>query len=59
MGLWSDIAQIHRNLESSGVILDWDSNDLSVQPGEGKGDVVITDTITIAGTMEKLYMTVV
>ncbi|MDD5987299.1 MAG: phage tail sheath family protein [Eubacteriales bacterium] len=58
MSLWSDLAIIHRELETVGAISGFDTSDLEVTAGEAAGDVVIRDAITIAGTMEKLYMTV-
>lgn len=57
--LWSEIVAIHRDLEQMNAISDFDPDDLTVEAGEGKGDVVMTDAILLTGAMEKLYMTVV
>lgn len=59
MSLWSSLCTVHKALENSGAINSWNPDDLTVTEGEGKGDVVVNDIVTVAGTMEKLYMTVV
>lgn len=57
--LWADIVSMHKELVAIGAIENFTDSDIVVSKGSGKGKVVISDVITVAGTMEQLYMTVV
>lgn len=57
--LWADLVSIHKELMIIGAIENFSDNDIVVSRGSGKGKVVINDVITVSGTMEQLYMTVV
>ncbi len=57
--LWADIVAMHKELVTIGAIENFSDSDVIVSKGQGKGKVVINDTITVSGTMEQLYMTVV
>lgn len=57
--LWADIVSMHKELVSIGAIENFSDSDIVVSKGSGKGKVVINDVITVSGTMEQLYMTVV
>lgn len=55
--LKQDIASIQDELVQLGVI-EYENADLTVALGPDKGDVVITDTITVNAAMVRLYMTI-
>ena len=57
--LWADIVSMHKELEKIGAIENFSDTDIAVSKGTGKGKVVIDDVITLSGTMEQLYMTVI
>lgn len=57
--LWADIVSMHKDLVAIGAIENFTDSDVEVSKGSGKGKVVINDAITVSGTMEQLYMTVV
>ncbi|MCL2843595.1 MAG: phage tail sheath family protein [Oscillospiraceae bacterium] len=59
LSLWSDIVSHHRRLETIRAIENFDPQDVSVQAGEHKRSVVVTDRITPVSAMSQLYMTVV
>ena len=56
--LWSDILTINTELENIRAIDTFDEESLVVAEGNTKRAVVVTETITIIGTMEQLYMTI-
>ena len=56
--LWADIVQHHENMQSIRAIENFTDEDVTVDQGETKKSVVVTDNITVVNTMEKLYMTV-
>lgn len=56
--LWSDILSINTQLENVRAIDTFDEDTLTVSEGNTKRAVVVTETITVIGTMEQLYMTV-
>ena len=57
--LRGDIITLLKNLQSMGAVIEFSTNDVTVTAGEEKGVVIVTMAITVAGTMTKLYMTVV
>jgi hypothetical protein len=57
MSLWGEISALHKKYEQKGAVTGYDTADLTVEAGEGKGDVVVTDALTVVGTVEKLYVT--
>ncbi|MCL2568595.1 MAG: phage tail sheath family protein [Oscillospiraceae bacterium] len=59
LGLWSDIVSHHRRLETIRAIEDFEPGDVTVEAGESKRSVVVTDRITPVAAMSQLYMTVV
>lgn len=58
VSLWSDIVSHHRQLAQIRAIEDFTEEDVTVNQGETKKSVVVTDHVTVANTMSKLYMTV-
>ncbi|MCL2587869.1 MAG: phage tail sheath family protein [Oscillospiraceae bacterium] len=59
LSLWSDIVSHHRRLETIQAIEDFEPADVTVEPGETKRSVVVTDRITPVAAMSQLYMTVI
>lgn len=57
-GLWNDIVNHHNNLLRIRAIENFSSGDVTVEQGETKQSVVVTDNITVVNAMEQLYMTV-
>lgn len=49
---------MHTELYESRAIENFTDEDVTVDQGETKKSVVVTDNITVVNTMEKLYMTV-
>lgn len=56
--LWSDIVKHHQQLEEIRAIEDFDPADVTVEQGDSKKAVVVTDLVTVVNAMTKLYMTV-
>ena len=54
---WNDIVTRRKEMADMRAIEAYDTDLLTVDAGKGKGDVVVSNAITIIGTMEKLYMT--
>ena len=59
ISLWNDIVKHHQELEAIRAIEDFDSDNLTVEKGDGKKAVVVTDYVTPVNAMAQLYMTVV
>lgn len=59
VSLWSDIVSHHKQLEALRAIDNFDSAHVTVEQGEGKKSVVVTDIISPVCAMTKLYMTVI
>lgn len=58
VSLWNDIVKHHKDLQNIRAITNFNSEDVVVEPGTGKGTITIQDKITIVNTMTQLYMTV-
>lgn len=56
--LWCDIVKHHQKLKDIRAIDDFDETAITVAKGDDNKSVVITDCITPANSMTKLYMTV-
>lgn len=56
--LWSDIVQHHEQLAEIRAIENFSDSDVTVEQGNTKKSVVVTDLITVVNAMSKLYMTV-
>lgn len=59
ISLWSDIVKHHQELESIRAIEDFDEEDVTVELGDAKSSVAISDAVTLVNAMAKLYMSVV
>lgn len=58
VSFWNEVVDLHNTLAQLGVIEDFTSDDITIEQGTNKNDVVVTDSILVTGTMERLYMTV-
>lgn len=58
VSLWSDIVKHHRQLMDIRAIEDFSEDDVTVEQGDSKKSVVVTDYVTVVNAMAKLYMTV-
>lgn len=58
VSLWSDIVKHHQQLGEIGAIENFSDSDVSVRQGNSKKSVVVTDSVTVANAMSKVYMTV-
>lgn len=58
ISLWNDVVDLHNTLATLRAIENFESDDITIEQGNTKDSVVITDSITVTGTMEQLYMTV-
>lgn len=59
VSLQSDIISHHEELQEIRAIENFSEEDITVEQGDTKKSVVVTDAVNIVNTMEKLYMTVV
>ena len=58
ISLWNDIVKHHQQLESIRAIENFNPDDLTVEKGDTKKSVVVTDYVCPINAMEQLYMTV-
>lgn len=58
VSLWSDIVKHHQQLSEIGAIESFSDSDVTVEQGSSKKSVVVTDSVTVANAMSKVYMTV-
>jgi hypothetical protein len=59
VSLWGDIVAHHRQMEAIQAIENFDSSLLTVEQGDTKKSVVVTDYVTVTNAMAQLYMTVI
>ncbi len=58
ISLWNDIVKHHQQLQSIRAIENFSGDDVTVEQGDTKKAVVVTDQITPVNAMAQLYMTV-
>lgn len=58
ISLWSDIVKHHQQLQEIRAIENFSDSDVTVEQGNTKKSVVVTDTVEVVNAMGKLYMTV-
>lgn len=58
ISLWSDIVKHHEQLQEIRAIENFSDADVTVEQGNTKKSVVVTDLVTVVNAMSKLYMTV-
>lgn len=56
---WNDCVDLHQQLQKLGAIEDFESEDITVEQGTGKRDVVEYEAVKPVCAMSKLYMTLV
>lgn len=59
ISLWNDIVKHHQELETIRAIEDFKPDTLTVEQGDTKKAVVVTDYVTPVNAMAQLYMTVI
>lgn len=59
ISLWNDIVKLHQELARIRAIEAFDAGNVSVEKGDARDAVVITDYVTPIFAMEKLYMTII
>lgn len=57
--LWADIVKLRNDLQDIRAIENFTDSDVTVEQGDTKKSVVVTNNITVVNAMGKLYMTVV
>lgn len=58
ISLWSDIVAHHRQLQDIRAIEEFNDSDVTVEQGDTKKSVVVTDAVIVVNSMSKLYMSV-
>ena len=58
ISLWNDIVKHHTELQNIRAIEDFSADNVTVEPGDTKKAVVVTDYVTPVNAMAQLYMTV-
>lgn len=58
ISLWNDIVKHHSQMQDIRAIQEFSPDDITVNQGEAKNSVVISDAVVIVVAMAKLYMTV-
>lgn len=58
ISLWNDIVKHHNELQAIRAIEDFSGENVTVEKGDTKKAVVVTDYVTPVNAMEQLYMTV-
>ena len=58
ISLWADIVKHHEQLQDIRAIENFEDEDVIVEQGDTKKDVVVTDAVVPVNAMAKLYMTV-
>lgn len=58
ISFWNDIVDFHKELQKLGAIEEFTAEDIIVERGAGKRDVLTTETVKPVGAMSKLYMSI-
>ena len=58
ISLWSDIVKHHEQLQEIRAIENFSDSDVTIEQGDTKKSIVVTDLVTVINAMSKLYMTV-
>ena len=58
ISLWNDVVKHHSQMQDIRAIQEFSPDDITVNQGEAKNSVVISDAVVIVVAMAKLYMTV-
>ena len=58
ISLWNELVTLHKKYEKIRMVEDFDSEQLTVAPGETKKAVLIAEHVNIVTAMEQLYVAV-
>ncbi|HDX7131683.1 TPA: phage tail sheath family protein [Clostridioides difficile] len=58
ISFWNDVVKHHKELENIMAIEDFKTDDVSVELGNDKKTVIVSDAVKVINAMSKLYMTV-
>ncbi|EGT4205736.1 phage tail protein [Clostridioides difficile] len=58
ISFWNDVVKHHKELENIRAIEDFKTDDVSVELGNDKKTVIVSDGVKVINAMSKLYMTV-
>ncbi|EML9212274.1 phage tail sheath family protein [Clostridioides difficile] len=58
ISFWNDVIKHHKELENIRAIEDFKTDDVSVELGNDKKTVIVSDAVEVINAMSKLYMTV-
>lgn len=58
ISLWNDLVKIHQKLQEIHAIENFRPEDITVNQGETKKAVVVSDIVTVVNAMSQLYMTI-
>ncbi|WOW16597.1 phage tail sheath family protein [Clostridioides difficile] len=58
ISFWNDVVKHHKELENVRAIEDFKTDDVSVELGNDKKTVIVSDAVKVINAMSKLYMTV-
>ena len=58
ISLWADIVMHHEQLQDIRAIEDFSDSDITVEQGNNKRSVLVTDLVTVVNAMAQLYMVV-
>ncbi|MCC0707391.1 phage tail sheath family protein [Clostridioides sp. ES-S-0190-01] len=58
ISFWNDVVKHHEQLQNIRAIEDFKADDVSIEPGNDKKTVVVSDAVKVINAMSKLYMTV-
>ncbi|MCB4304710.1 phage tail sheath family protein [Clostridioides difficile] len=58
ISFWNDVVKHHKELENIRAIEDFKTEDISVELGNDKKTVIVSDAVKVINAMSKLYMTV-
>lgn len=59
ISFWNEVVTYNRTLEKMGVIEDFSSDEVTVEEGDSKDSVIVSNPIKIVSAMSKLYMSIV
>ena len=59
ISLWNDIIKHHEQLQTIRAIENFSGENVTVEKGDTKKSVAVTDRVTPVNAMEQLYMTVI
>lgn len=58
ISFWNDVVKHHKELENIRAIEDFKTDDVSVELGNDKKTIIVSDAVKVISAMSKLYMTV-